>query len=55
MRDREGIVTDLIFSLASNLLKTIPQAAATTCYVATNPSLTNVSGKYFVDCNEASP
>lgn len=31
------------------------QAAATTCYVATNPSLTNVSGKYFVDCNEASP
>nr|GEV81286.1 short-chain dehydrogenase TIC 32, chloroplastic-like [Tanacetum cinerariifolium] len=55
MRDREGIVTDLIFSLASKLLKTIPQAAATTCYVATNPSLTNMSGKYFVDCNEASP
>ncbi|XP_062074668.1 short-chain dehydrogenase TIC 32 B, chloroplastic isoform X2 [Humulus lupulus] len=42
----------LVFFLASKLLKTIPQAAATTCYVATNPRLNNVSGKYFVDCNE---
>ncbi|XP_024986907.1 short-chain dehydrogenase TIC 32, chloroplastic-like [Cynara cardunculus var. scolymus] len=53
-RDHNGFVTDLIFFLASKLLKTIPQAAATTCYVATHPSLKNVSGKYFVDCNEAS-
>lgn len=30
------------------------QAAATTCYVATHPRLTNVSGKYFADCNEVS-
>ncbi|CAL5400051.1 unnamed protein product [Camellia sinensis] len=35
-------------------LKTIPQAAATTCYVATYPRLENVSGKYLADCNEAS-
>ncbi|KAK9668433.1 hypothetical protein RND81_13G060300 [Saponaria officinalis] len=54
-RDREGILTDLVFFLASKLLKTIPQAAATTCYVATHPRLGNVSGKYFADCNEASP
>ncbi|PON73590.1 NAD(P)-binding domain containing protein [Parasponia andersonii] len=54
-REREGLITDLVFFLASKLLKTIPQAAATTCYVATNPSLTNVSGKYFVDCNETAP
>lgn len=53
-RDREGILTDLAFLLASKLLKTIPQAAATTCYVATHPKLVNVSGKYFSDCNEAS-
>ncbi|KAL3817889.1 hypothetical protein ACJIZ3_003794 [Penstemon smallii] len=53
-RDREGIITDLVFFLASKLLKTIPQAAATTCYVATNPRLVNVSGKYYSDCNEAS-
>ena len=29
------------------------QAAATTCYVATHPSLAGVSGRYFVDCNES--
>ncbi|GLT35722.1 hypothetical protein SLA2020_101490 [Shorea laevis] len=51
-REREGIITDLVFFLASKLLKTIPQAAATTCYVATHPRLLNVSGKYFADCNE---
>ncbi|XP_076895022.1 short-chain dehydrogenase TIC 32 B, chloroplastic-like [Bidens hawaiensis] len=54
-RDNEGFVTDLIFFIASKLVKTIPQAAATTCYVATHPRVTNVNGKYFVDCNEASP
>ncbi|XP_010267526.1 PREDICTED: short-chain dehydrogenase TIC 32, chloroplastic-like [Nelumbo nucifera] len=53
-RDREGLITDLVFFLASKLLKTIPQAAATTCYVATHPRLISVSGKYFVDCNKAS-
>ncbi|CAM8950544.1 unnamed protein product [Rhodiola kirilowii] len=53
-RDREGFITDLVFFLGSKLLKTIPQAAATTCYVATHPRLANVSGKYFSDCNEAS-
>lgn len=53
-RDREGFITDFVFFLTSKLLKTIPQAAATTCYVATHPKLRNVSGKYFADCNEAS-
>ncbi|XAR55176.1 Very-long-chain 3-oxoacyl-CoA reductase [Bertholletia excelsa] len=55
-RDREGLLTDLAFFLAYKFVKTIPQAAATTCYVATHPRLANVSGKYFEDCNEvASP
>ena len=31
--------------------KTVEQGAATTCYVATNPVLGNVSGEYFEDCN----
>ncbi|KAJ8768394.1 hypothetical protein K2173_021547 [Erythroxylum novogranatense] len=53
-REREGLVTDTVFFLASKLLKTIPQAAATTCYVATHPRLRDVSGKYFADCNETS-
>lgn len=34
-------------------LKTIPQGAATQCYVATNPSLATVSGEYFADSNIA--
>lgn len=33
--------------------KTIPQGAATQCYVATHPSLLEVSGKYYADCNVA--
>ncbi|KAJ4877195.1 NAD(P)-binding Rossmann-fold superfamily protein [Raphanus sativus] len=52
-RDREGLITDLVFFLTSKLLKSVPQAAATTCYVATSPRLRNVCGKYFSDCNEA--
>ncbi|KAJ6801653.1 putative short-chain dehydrogenase TIC 32, chloroplastic [Iris pallida] len=54
-REREGLLTDLAFFFLSKFLKTIPQAAATTCYVATSPGLAGVSGKYFADCNEASP
>lgn len=37
------------------LIFLLPQAAATTCYVATNPRLSHVTGKYFADCNESSP
>ncbi len=36
-------------------LKSIPQGAATQCYVATNPALAGVSGEYFSDCNIARP
>lgn len=35
--------------------KTIPQGAATTCYVATNPDLGRVTGYYFSDNNIAMP
>ncbi|XP_058099110.1 short-chain dehydrogenase TIC 32 B, chloroplastic-like [Magnolia sinica] len=37
------------------LWKSVPQGAATTCYVALHPSLKNVSGKYFLDCNQMAP
>jgi len=37
------------------LMKSVPQGAATEVYVATNPALAAVSGKYFADCNVASP
>ena len=33
--------------------KNIAQGAATTCYVATHPSLAGVGGKYFSDCHVA--
>jgi len=33
------------------LLKSIPEGAATTCYVAVHPSLDGVTGEYFADCN----
>ncbi|XP_074566446.1 short-chain dehydrogenase TIC 32 B, chloroplastic-like [Curcuma longa] len=33
------------------LWKSIPQGAATTCYVALHPSMKGISGKYFADCN----
>jgi len=36
-------------------LKTIPQGAATQCFVATQPSLEKISGEYFVDCNIGKP
>jgi NAD(P)-dependent dehydrogenase (short-subunit alcohol dehydrogenase family) len=35
----------------SPILKSIPQGAATTCYVATAPALTGMNGAYFADCN----
>eukprot|EP00250_Pteridium_aquilinum_P006961 c16776_g1_i1 orf=385-1401(-) len=53
-RDRGGLLTDVILTVASKFfMKTIPQGAATICYVATHPELAGVSGKYFVDCAEA--
>ncbi|KAH6798126.1 Rossmann-fold superfamily protein [Perilla frutescens var. hirtella] len=42
-----------ILKLATNILwKTVPQGAATTCYVALHPSFKGASGNYYMDCNE---
>jgi NAD(P)-dependent dehydrogenase (short-subunit alcohol dehydrogenase family) len=50
------IVLDAAAGLSNLLvLKSIPQGAATQCYVATNPALAAVSGQYFADCNIAKP
>ncbi|KAJ8451106.1 hypothetical protein Cgig2_026915 [Carnegiea gigantea] len=54
-REREGFITDLVFFFSSKFMKTVSQGAATTCYVATDPRLENVSGKFFADCNEMIP
>lgn len=37
------------------VLKNVQQGAATTCYVALNPQVQGVSGKYFENSNEATP
>ncbi|GAA0185875.1 hypothetical protein Leryth_022182 [Lithospermum erythrorhizon] len=52
IRDHKGVITDSLFFMASKLLKTTSQAAATTCYVALCPLTEGVNGKYFADCNE---
>lgn len=36
-------------------LKSIPQGAATQCYVAVHPAAATVRGEYFADCNLAQP
>jgi NAD(P)-dependent dehydrogenase (short-subunit alcohol dehydrogenase family) len=45
---------DIALGVARPLfVKTIAQGAATQCYLASEPRLEQVSGKYFADCNEA--
>ena len=45
-----------VFGLTEPLfLKSIPQGAATECYVASSPTISSLSGNYFADCNVASP
>lgn len=41
---------EAMFSSMRANMKTIPQGAATQCYVATRPELAAVTGKYFSDC-----
>lgn len=48
-----NIRRDLPASSAPPNLKTPAQGAATVCYVATHPTLKQVNGEYFSDCNPA--
>jgi WW domain-containing oxidoreductase len=45
----------IVRMLSPIFLKDVAQGAATQVYVATNPALAAVSGKYFADCNVAVP
>ncbi|KAI9108881.1 hypothetical protein K1719_020186 [Acacia pycnantha] len=53
IRAHKGLITDSLFFIASKLLKSISQGAATTCYVAVRAKTQGLSGKYFADCNES--
>lgn len=45
-------ITQFAFGLLTKISgKTIAEGAATSCFVATAPSLATVTGKYFEDCN----
>lgn len=52
------IFNNPVFGFAAGVMmgsKTVPQGAATQCYVATAPELAGVSGRYFSDSNEERP
>jgi WW domain-containing oxidoreductase len=50
------LVGRVALSLAAPLvLKTAAEGAATQCYLATSPSVANVTGAYYRDCNPAEP
>ncbi|XP_074333758.1 short-chain dehydrogenase TIC 32, chloroplastic-like [Apium graveolens] len=46
-----GFIDGLVSWVGKYVLKTIPQGAATTCYVALHPQVKGVSGEYFCDSN----
>ncbi len=53
---RHNPVIGVVLGAASPIfLKSVAQGAATQVYVATNPALAAVSGKYFADCNVTAP
>ena len=55
-RNLNPILVTVAGTIANPLvLKSIPQGAATSCYVAVNPGAAQVSGEYFQDCNVAKP
>ena len=43
------------YDMSNPMFKTIPEGAATQCYVATSPGLAGATGYYFDDCNPAVP
>lgn len=51
-----GLPIKIGYSIGGPLvLKSIPQGAATQCYVAVHPNAAALSGMYFADCNVARP
>jgi NAD(P)-dependent dehydrogenase (short-subunit alcohol dehydrogenase family) len=43
------------YDMSNPMFKTIPEGAATQCYVATSPDLAGVTGYYYDDCNPVVP
>ena len=51
----QQLLAPLVGPLLRSRIKTVAQGAATTCYVATHPSVARISGRYFADCALATP
>lgn len=54
-RNTGGLFFTLINIFAKPWERTVPQGAATQCFVAANPKVDQLSGYYFADCNIAKP
>jgi WW domain-containing oxidoreductase len=54
-RSMNPVVRGALAIGAPLVLKTPAEGAATQCYVAVHPQIEGVAGKYFADCNEATP
>lgn len=54
-RHVSSILMSVLSVVTIGQTKSIPQGAATTCVVATDPALARVSGCYFSDCNPKTP
>ncbi len=51
-RDAGGLFIRILSFFAILVEKTVPQGAATQCYLAVHPDLDGVTGRYFSDCRE---
>ncbi|KFK28924.1 hypothetical protein AALP_AA7G065800 [Arabis alpina] len=51
----DSYLAGAVGAVAKYVLKTVPQGAATTCYVALHPQVAGVTGEYFSDSNIATP
>lgn len=52
-RHMNGVARGALSLASAIALKSVPEGAATQCYVTSHPSLANVNGEYFFDCNVA--
>jgi WW domain-containing oxidoreductase len=52
-RDAQSLLLSVARLFSPFLYKSVPQGAATQCYVATHPAVDRISGAYFADCREA--
>jgi NAD(P)-dependent dehydrogenase (short-subunit alcohol dehydrogenase family) len=55
IRNMNPFISFFLDTFGKVALKNMAQGAATQVYVATSPTLANVSGRYFADCNVATP